>query len=121
MDNFFLLSLLIVFHSFAAVKNDIISLSNWDFLYNLYYSTNGGEWKWIEPYDEKNGYPSNFTSIVFNNPCSPTHPWQGILCTEAPCSFSGCSITMIMLDDYNILGKNLAYLLYGKSFNFIVI
>jgi Leucine-rich repeat (LRR) protein len=66
--------------------------SQFNALYDLYYSTNGPSWSW-KPSAEKHW---NFTEVD-PNPCSEN--WQGVVC--ASCN---CTVTELRLEQYNLSG-----------------
>jgi Leucine-rich repeat (LRR) protein len=72
-------------------------------LYDLFNSTNGKDWKWRLPFSAANGYEWRFVTPP-ENPCSPTHPWQGVTCTST-CGSDSCNILQLELFDHNLNGS----------------
>jgi len=69
-------------------------------LYDLYVSTNGDDWIYL---DGDDGH-WNFTDPDVN-PCSSSDPWQGLNCTVISSeSSSSYYISEITLSDYNLKG-----------------
>jgi hypothetical protein len=69
-------------------------------LHDLYASTNGGEWTYI---DGDLGH-WNFTDLDVN-PCSSSDPWQGLNCTVISSDTSNYYyISEIILSEFNLKG-----------------
>ena len=70
-------------------------------LYDLYVSTNGDDWIYLDGAD---GH-WNFTDPDVN-PCSSSDPWQGLNCTVISSDSSSYyyHISEIMLSEYNLRG-----------------
>jgi hypothetical protein len=83
------------FHSFS------LPYSEYEALQALYNSTDGLYWAWVEPYSQ-HGYPWDFT--VTENPCDPSHRWQGLNCTS-DCNIASCHIEAVSLISHNLFGN----------------
>lgn len=106
----------------------LATINDYNYLYQLYNSTNGKYWRWMKPYSE-HGYPWDFSNYYYNNPCNQT--WQGVICpktTNCITTNTGqtCSITSLNVNNRNLTGSlppivsNLTSLLhYDVSANFI--
>jgi hypothetical protein len=66
-------------------------------LFDLYYSTNGPEWSWLNI----SNIPWNFTNPSHAAPCEDN--WQGVTCV---CSGKDpCHVTELLLSEHNISGR----------------
>ena len=72
----------------------------YDALQDLYDMTQGANWIWESPYTST-GYPWNFSTN--ENPCSLSHPWQGVVCSS-DCSSYPCYVIILELHDHNLTG-----------------
>jgi hypothetical protein len=86
----------------SAVPSTTIRDTDFFVLQSLFDATNGNEWYWLQPYNQVNGYPWNFTDTLFANPCNTTYPWQGVTCEL---SVSEYVVISIRLQDYGLDGK----------------
>jgi Leucine-rich repeat (LRR) protein len=92
---------------YAADAYDVnkyeLSQGEYDALYGLYNSTNGPDWKWVQPYDTK-GYPWNFFTSTNTNLGNPCYQWQGVTCSSN-CSNSPCYVQRLELSQLHLNGS----------------
>ncbi len=79
------------------VKRPKFPTSEYFALQDLYASTNGSFWHWLNTTDQS--IPWNFTNPTVN-PCLDN--WQGITCS---CSIVICSVSMLILESHNLIGR----------------
>jgi hypothetical protein len=100
VDGIMLISFSIIFTVFFLAHAKLVFCANfsqteYQVLNDLYVSTNGPHWRWIND----SGVPWNFTSS--ENPCADN--WQGITCS-LPEPFDLYYVTAIKLDEHNLHG-----------------
>jgi Leucine-rich repeat (LRR) protein len=72
-------------------------------LFDLFEGTNGENWQWLSP-TSLYGFPWNFSSTTAQNPCSSSHPWQGITCTSS-CGGQPCNVMILALEHFELQGS----------------
>lgn len=109
------LGMLLVFVAFGSYNTDAGTVqSEVDALHSLYLGANGNFWTWRNA--STAGPKWNFQSGANINPCSSDgESWQGIQCTATPtiCNTAvKCSISAIILTNYNATGKYPLFILF---------
>lgn len=118
---FFPFILILICCCFSLIESVLVYLPNSQYqaLHSLYNSTRGNQWKWLTPYSTY-GYPWEFSSDAYNNPCNSTFPWQGVKCSTL-CNSNGCNVTSIILNSRNLQGISLYLYIYFEDIFYLLL